>query len=181
MITARLFHCYIAVSALLIVSCHKASHDFAADVEAVCSCAGVKRNGPVTVATDPHDGYTVATFEIVADGTAKRYQAHFNQKHFLYNFLPEDYMPYMTSNYVDTLPDQTTRTSLVDRIIGFNACLKWKLYGKPIMQTVGSAFLVTYLSVPEAELKKHVYLDPYVTFIISPAGTVLGAYYMAGA
>ena len=173
--------CCIVPCVLIVASCNEPRHDFAGDIDALCACAGLKLTGAVTATTNPEDRYTVADFQVAVDGTTRRYHAHFNQRHFLYNFLPEDYAPYMTSNYLDTVHDQNTRASLIEHVKLVNVCLKWKLYGGPIIQPIANAFLVTYLSVPEEEVKKNAYLDPYVTFIISPSGTVLGAFYMAGA
>jgi hypothetical protein len=177
-----LLGCCSVALAFTAASCTGAPHDFTADVREVCNCAGLTQTGAVAVTTNPRDKYTVVDFDVSVDGETRRYHAHFNQRRFLYNFLPQDFAQYMTNIYLDTFRDENVRSAIIERVTKLNDCLNWKLYGNPIIRKVGNAFVVTYSAMPEDMLKKRQSLiSPYISFIVSSRGYVIGAYYEAGA
>ena len=59
-----------------------------------------------------------------------------------------------------------------------NAHLKWKFAFGPEIQRIGRDIAVTYETVSREEQKRanYSYVDPYITFLVSPKGTLFAAF-----
>ena len=81
----------------------------------------------------------------------------------------------------DTLKDRPARAFALAAAKRLNEHLHWHWFSAPSMQKVGRNIWVTFETIspeqkkePEALLR---YVDPYVTFIVSPQGTVISAFF----
>jgi hypothetical protein len=76
----------------------------------------------------------------------------------------------------DTLKDPEARAVAVKAVQKANAYLRWRWASRPQIQRVGRNMVVSYETVTREQQKKsgYAYLDPYVSFLVTPKGTVFG-------
>jgi hypothetical protein len=69
----------------------------------------------------------------------------------------------------------------VQAVAELNKLLGWKYASGPYIQRVRSGFLVSFVTVTAEEQKRsnYEYLDPYVSFLVTPRGTVFGGFWGA--
>ena len=81
----------------------------------------------------------------------------------------------------DTLRDRRKRGFAIAAVNKLDRHLNWNWFEGPFMQECGRYILVTFQTVPNKELKKPgvYYVDPLVTFQVSPKGTVVAAWFGA--
>ena len=81
----------------------------------------------------------------------------------------------------DTLKNGRQRRVCVIAVAKLNKLLGWKYAAGPYIQRVASGFLVTFVTVTAEEQKRanYEFLDPYVSFLVTPKGTVFGGFWGA--
>lgn len=79
----------------------------------------------------------------------------------------------------DKVKNNKTRAMCVAAVNKSNKYLRLTWYGQPAIQPVGENFMVTYLTVSPAEQKKKLYFDPYISFLVTPKGTVYAIFFEA--
>ena len=123
--------------------------------------------------------YTAET-DLIVDGKRKHYRlgfdATFRVMHFTSGFPAADAML-----GEDTLKDGRHRRMCVQAVARLNKQLGWKSAVGPYVQRLGSGFLVTFKTVTAEEQKRanYEFLDPYVSFVVTPKGTVFGGFWGA--
>jgi hypothetical protein len=96
----------------------------------------------------------------------------------IYAIEPENYDWHGHGIGFDTLKDPKTRRWAVAAVKRVNQHLGWKFAFGPEIQKIGRDVLVTYETVSREEQKRtgYSYVDPYISFLISPKGTVFAAF-----
>ena len=161
----------------------QARQELDSSVDDLCRWTGMNRSGPLTAfkrwpTDDPR--YTVTT-QLNIDGSVRPFTVGFDSRRHVRSFTPE---PFDLSNMshglgYDTVKDPKTRARCIAAVNKLNQYLQWTSYGRPAIQKVGSDFIVTYETVSPAESKKNMYLDPFVSFLITPQGTVFATFFGA--
>jgi hypothetical protein len=81
----------------------------------------------------------------------------------------------------DLLPPGQERQQVLDTVERVNATLGNRYFGKGAVQKAEGAYIVSFLALPEKEIKKRMergdlILDPYFTFFLTEDMTVYGVY-----
>ena len=122
-----------------------------------------------------------ARFDLIVDGKRMPYQLIFFWDHGaakIYSIEPENYDWNGHGVGFDTLKDLKIREWAEAAAKKINAHLKWKYAFGPEIQRIGRDIAVTYETVSRKEQKRmnYSYVDPYITFLVSPKGTVFAAF-----
>jgi hypothetical protein len=158
--------------------------EIAATVDQFCSWTGLKR---VSALRDIghwktlHDSGGNARFDLLVDGKRTQYRLIFFWQHGrakIYSIEPENYDWHGHGVGFDTLKDPKIREWAEAAAKKVNAHLKWKYAFGPEIQRIGRDIAVTYETVSREEQKRmnYSYVDPYITFLVSPKGTVFAAF-----
>ena len=142
----------------------------------------MRRAGPIRdIEHSPTDlDYKVAV-QFNINGLTRLYSVRFDSHRRLMSFTPE---PLNLSNMnqglgYDSVTAADVRSRCIAAVDQLNQHLRWTWFGPAAVQQVGPDFIVTYVTVSPAEQKKHVYLDPLVSFLVTPNGTVFAAFFGA--
>jgi hypothetical protein len=151
-----------------------------------------------------HDSGGNARFDLVVDGKRTRYRLIFFWEYGrakIYSIEPENYDWHGHGVGFDTLKDPKIRRWAEAAAKKVNAHLRWKYAFGPEIQRIGRDIAVTYETVPrppptrtisipsktaptatEAGAERVIVtgsnlpIDPYITFVVSPKGTVFAAF-----
>lgn len=156
----------------------------AATVDQFCGWTGLKR---VSELRDighwktREDSGGNARFDLLVDGKRTQYRLIFFWQHGrakIYSIEPENYDWHGHGVGFDTLKDPKVREWAIAAAKKVNAYLKWKYAFGPEIQRIGRDIAVTYETVSREEQKRtnYSYVDPYITFLVSPKGTVFAAF-----
>jgi hypothetical protein len=161
-------------------------------IDALCAETGLRRAGQITLIkefNDGHDRFWVKV-PLVVDGTKHVYDIHLTDNLTVWQFRPKDWPFYQTEIPAglgaDTFKEANTRKFILSVVARFKRAGKYKLYGKPAIQKVGSDFVVTYKTISEEEeerqlrnIEGEISVDPYLSFLVTPRGTVFGMFWGA--
>jgi len=151
-----------------------------------------------------HDSGGNARFDLVVDGKRTQYRLIFFWHHGhakIYSIEPEKYDWHGQGVGFDTLKDPKIRKWAEEAAKKVNAHLRWKYAFGPEIQRVGRDIAVTYETVPRPPPTRiipvpstarpteagagvervivtgsNLPIDPYITFVVSPKGTVFAAF-----
>ena len=160
----------------------QARQELDSSVTDLCRWTGMNRDGPVTAFkrwTTDHPRYSV-TAQLNIDGSVRLFTLTFDSSRQVLDFTPEpfDDLSIMSRGLgSDTVKDHKTRARCIAAVNKLNQHLKWTWYGRPAIQKVGSNFLVTYVTVSPDESKKRPYLDPFVSFLMTPNGIIFATFF----
>jgi hypothetical protein len=161
-------------------------------IDALCRETGLRRAGQITLIKEfkyGRDRFWVKV-PLVVDGTKHVYDVHLTDNLTIWQFRPTDW-PFHHSQIpaglgADTFKEAKTRKFILSAVDRFNRAGKYKLYGKPAIQKVGSDFIITYETISEEEQERQfrniegeISVDPYVSFLVSPRGTIFGLFWGA--
>jgi hypothetical protein len=158
-------------------------HELDGAINQLCHWTGLRRLGPVTSVerwrtNDP--GYNVR-LQLAVDGSPRPYVVRFDSRRRLLSFEPESFDLSGVSQGLgyDTVKDRHARACSIAAVNHLNEHLRWTWYGQPAIQRVGPDFLVTYETVSAAEQRRshYMYIDPYVSFVVTPKGTVFATFF----
>jgi hypothetical protein len=151
-----------------------------------------------------HDSGGNARFDLLVDGKRTSYRLIFFWQHGrakIYSIGPENYDWHGHGVGFDTLKDPKIRKWAEAAAKKINAHLKWKYAFGPEIQRIGRDIAVTYETVPRPPPTRaspvpsnavpvatggnaervivtgsNIPIDPYITFLVSPKGTVFSAF-----
>jgi len=151
-----------------------------------------------------HDSGGNARFDLLVDGKRTQYRLIFFWQHDrvkIYSIEPENYDWHGHGVGFDTLKEPKIRKWAEAAAKKINAHLKWKYAFGPEIQRIGRDIAVTYETVPRPPPTRatpfpssaapvatggnaervivtgsNIPIDPYITFLVSPKGTVFGAF-----
>ncbi|MDQ6765618.1 MAG: hypothetical protein M3Z22_05900 [Verrucomicrobiota bacterium] len=152
-------------------------------VDQLCHWSGMTRRSDLSkierLSADARWRYT-AEADLVVDGKPKHYRLGFDAAFRVMHFT-SGYPAAGQTLGEDTLKDRRLRRMCVQAVARLNKGLGWKSAVGPYIQRVGSGFLVTFETVTAEEQKraKYEFLDPYVSFVVTPKGTVFGGFWGA--
>jgi hypothetical protein len=157
-----------------------AQPELSSSIDQLCAGTGLKRTSPIKSVeqgrtTDP--GYTVR-LDMAADRRVLHYVVRFDSHYELLSFKPEPLDLGGVGLGADTVKEAKTRAICTAAVARLNRQLHWKFFGRAAIQKVREGYLVTYETVSEEQQKraKYAYLDPYVSFLVTPDGTVFGVF-----
>jgi hypothetical protein len=161
----------------------EAQHDFDAAINRLCQWTGMQRAGPIAgIERRPTDdpGYNVR-LRLSVDGARRPFIIRFDSRRRLLSFEPEPFDLSSISQGLgyDSVKSPQDRSRCIAAVDNLNRQLHWAWYGRAAIQRVGSDFIVTYVTVSPAEQQKHMYLDPYVSFLVTPRSTVFASFFGA--
>jgi hypothetical protein len=156
------------------------------ELEQLCGWTGLQRLGDLRDARcgSEHDAGCVAKVDLAVDGKRTHYRINFCREHGrlkICNFIPENYDWHDVGLGSDTLKDRQARAYALAAVKKLNQHLQWKWVFGPEIQRVGHDIVVSYETVSPEEQKKsgYSYLDPYISFLVSPKGTVFAGFFGA--
>jgi len=151
-----------------------------------------------------HDSGGNARFDLLVDGKRTQYRLIFFWQHGrakIYSIEPENYDWHGHGVGFDTLKNPKIREWAEAAAKKVNAHLKWKYAFGPEIQRIGRDIAVTYETVPRPPPTRtthvpsiaartatggnvervivtgsNIPIDPYITFLVSPKGTVFSAF-----
>lgn len=123
-------------------------------------------------------GYNVAV-HLNVDGSTRPYLVRFDSNQRLLSFTPEAMNLGDISIGADTFKDPKARSHCVAAVDNLKPHLDRTWYEPPAIQRVGSDFIVTYFSVSPSEQDMRLYNDPYISFLVTPKGTVFALFFGA--
>jgi hypothetical protein len=158
--------------------------EIVATVDQFCNWTGLKR---VSELRDighwktRQDSGGNARFDLLVDGKRMQYRLIFFWERGvakIYSIEPENYDWHGHGVGFDTVKDPKTRQWAEAAAKKVNAHLHWKFAFGPEIQRIGRDIAVTYETVSREEQKRmnYSYVDPYITFLVSPKGTVFAAF-----
>ena len=155
------------------------------ELDQLCSWTGLRR---LTDLRDlqpwkrPRDSGCSAKVDLALDGKRRHYKLNFAQYHGslkICNFIPDDYEWYGVGIGFDTLKDPAARAFALAAVKKLNEHLHWKWKFGPEIQRAGGDILVSYETVSPKDPNYALYIDPYVSFLVSPKGTVFAGFFGA--
>jgi hypothetical protein len=156
------------------------------ELQRLCSWTGLQRLGEFVDVRcgSGSDAGCIAKADLAVDGKRTHYRINFCRGHGrlkICNFIPQDYDWHDVGLGYDTLKDRQTRASALAAVKKLNQHLQWKWAVGPEIQRVGHDIVVSYETVSPEEQRKsgYSYLDPYVSFLVSPKGTVFAGFFGA--
>lgn len=183
---ALLIAALIAASLQPICAAAPAAAEYTALTKAVdqlCAWAGMSQAGAprkIERSTDkrPSDVTYSAEVKLTADGTTRTYTISFDSKLHVIHFMPKGFDLGDIGLGYDTLKDSRLRQMCIRAVAKFNRALGWKSAVGPYVQRVGANFIVTFETVTAEEQKRenYAFLDPYISFLVTPKGTVFGGF-----
>lgn len=185
----------LAFALLVIYSWSSSAADTAALTRAIdklCRETGLHRAGAVQLFREfaNNDSRYWVKVPLLIDGAKHVYDIHLDQSFNTWQFRPADW-PFHDGEIpaglgYDTLKDWQARAIAASAVTRFNKTRNYKLYGKAAIQKVGNDFLVTYETISEERKQKQfkniegpIFMDPYVSFIVTPRGTIFGLFWGA--
>lgn len=136
----------------------------------------MQRTGPVRkfehqVSPDP---FYFVDLDLLVDRKPFRYRFYFDSHRRLYRFAPENFTLYGRTQAIgiDNVKSSAERLRCVSAVSNLEGLRLWKWYGDPCIQKAGDDYLVTYSSIPPAKAKTEEYLDPFISFLVTPKGTI---------
>jgi hypothetical protein len=152
-------------------------------VDQLCSWSGMSRQRELRNIQRQKGSWVayIATADLRVDAQLQRYILRFDADYRVRHFMPEHFYLGGTSVGEDTLKRGQLRQRIVKPVAALKQRLGWKSSVGPYVQRVGSNFVVTYETVTAEEQKRanYEYLDPYVSFLVTPKGTVFGGFWGA--
>lgn len=123
----------------------------------------------------------IAIADFLVEGQLRKYTLRFDSKFRVRYFMPEHFYLGDTSLGVDTVKQPRLRQRIIRSAATFKRQIGWKSALGPYVQRVGSDFIVTFETVTSEQQKRanYEYLDPYVSFLVTPKGTVFGGFWGA--
>jgi hypothetical protein len=179
---AALFLCFVLFGCAAVERDAQSRKELSAPVDDLCSWTGMKRSGPIIRIErwrTANPGYN-ASVRLNVDGAVRPYVVRFDSHRHLMSFEPEPFYDLSKMSQglgYDTVKDSKTRFTCVSAVDKLNQHLRWTWYGRPAIQQVGRDFIVTYETVSPAEQKKAMYLDPYVSFLVTSKGTIYATFF----
>lgn len=174
-------------------------------IDEFCSWTGMKRVSELRDIghwKTRHDTGGNARFDLLVDGKRTQYRLIFFWQHGrakVYSIGPENYDWHGHGVGFDTLKDPKIREWAEAAAKKVNAHLKWKYAFGPEIQRIGRDIAVTFETVPRPPKTapvpssaapaatggnvervivtgSNIPIDPYITFLVSPKGTVFSAF-----
>ena len=156
--------------------------ELTAAVDALCEATGLRRVSPVELAgSDRHGRHLKAT--LAADKREMRYDITFEWSGKVASFMPQKFAFGDVGLGYDTLPKGPEREMCIRITRPLGERLGWKWVSGPVIQRVREDFVVTYITMSEEEQTaamqgpKMVFLHPYVSFLVTPKGSVFGGFH----
>jgi hypothetical protein len=150
-------------------------------VDELCRHTGMTRVGPIGNIERLQPGSTgyVISVHLNADGTTRPYRIPYRSENHPVAFRPDEFYLSEAGKGLgfDTVKDTEVRSRCIAAVSRLNQHLQWTWYGPAAIQPLGENYIVTYETVSPAEQKKDLYLDPYVTFVVTPKGTVFAVFF----
>jgi hypothetical protein len=156
---------------------------FAAALDKLGTSTGMIRVGKVRH-VDPwpadNPGATVSVYFRV-DGDIRLMNVRYTSNDRLLSFQPKwsnlaDLRDGLGSDHVK---DPIERALCIASVDQFHQRYPWVYYGRPAIQRLGRDFLVTYYTVSPSDPRFLDYIDPYVSFLITPRGTLIATFWGA--
>jgi hypothetical protein len=185
----------VALTLVMLTTLSGSAGDTAAltqGVDKLCQETGLRRAGPVQLHREfPNkDNRYWVKVPLLIDGAKHIYDIHLDEHFRAWQFRPTDW-PFHHGEIpaglgYDTFKEPHGRTIALEAVTRLNKIRKYKLYGSAAIQKVANDFLVTYETVSKAEQQKELkniegplFVDPYVSFMVTPRGTVFGLFWGA--
>jgi len=197
---AELARLIVFLSILLVVSCSSAplkieSTDLSPDdpvfkalvakIDGLAAALdGNREKGPeeITRKTYRKDSWFYCWASMSISGrTETGYRFRFDEELNLLLFQPHLLSPTIEGGMgYDTFKDTEVRERIMRTIREFSKIISFRFYGGPFIRLAkewdDSYYLVSFYSVPEEALKKHRYVDPYITFFVTKDMRVFGIF-----
>jgi len=152
-------------------------------VDQLCSWSAMARQGDLWEVEHLGGEWFVysAKVDLLVEGRRIKYVIRFDSRFHVKHFMPEGFDLSSVALGYDTLRDPRLRRICIDAVARFNKALGWKSVVGPYVQRVGSNYIVTFKTVTAEEQKRanYEFLDPYVSFLVTPKGTVFGGFWGA--
>jgi len=164
----------------------KATPAFEAIIDDLCLYTGLLRAGPIQ-RVERWDDKAMGRFYRVdvplqIDGSTGTFSVILDSHHQPSTFFAEhpDFSHIRGLGF-NAVTSPLVRCFCVNAVGTFAFHYHWMCYGRGAIQRLGHNYLMTYQTVSEAEQKKsgYAYLDPYVSFIITPRGTIIATVFGA--
>jgi hypothetical protein len=175
--TARLPALFVLLG-ILAMSCRAASSEselveVTRATDEMCNWTGLRRVSSV------RDTPTEFAVDLAVDGKPTHYKANATRTHGhvkISHLMPVKFDWHDVGLGYDTLKDAKARAVALKAVQKANAYLRWRWVSRPQIQRVGRNMVVTYETVTREEQKRsgYAYLDPIVSFLVTPKGTVFG-------
>jgi hypothetical protein len=173
-------HCNACLAASITLS-ERASLTEA--VDQLCSWSAMARQGDLREVEHFGGEWVVysAKSDLLVEGRRTKYVIRFDSRFRVKHFMPAGFDLSEIGLGYDTLKNSRPRRICVDAVTRFNKALGWKSVVGPYVQRVGSNYIVTFETVTAEEQKRanYEFLDPYVSFLVTPKGTVFGGFWGA--
>jgi hypothetical protein len=147
-------------------------------VDEVCAWTGMRRIGPIVSWErwrSDAGGYNVEA-DLRTEGAIRRYLFRFDKKRTILSYQPlhSDLSNLRTGPGLNSAANLQRRAACIAAVSKLNRNLHRTYYGKPTIWKDGRNFAVIYETVSRAEQERtgFAYLDAFVTFIVTPNGTV---------
>jgi hypothetical protein len=179
-----LFIASVSALAFVFTAAGADERQIASTIDEFCSWTGMKRISELRDIghwKTLHDSGGNARFDLLIDGKRTKYHLIFlwqQGRAEIYSIEPENYDWHGHGVGFDTLKDPKIREWAEAAAKRLNAHLKWRYAFGPEIQRIGRDIAVTYETVSREEQKRmnYSYVDPYITFLVSPTGTVFAAF-----
>lgn len=148
----------------------------------LCSWTGMRRPAKSQIQrVEPFDRGSVLYLDLIVDGDTRAYRVSLDTEQRVTSFMPQHFNFGDVGLGYDTHKDQRARAMCLRAIYRVNDRLGWKWVSGPQMQRVGQNYVVSFETVSEEEQSESggAFLDPYVSFLITPKGTVFGGFWGA--
>jgi len=173
-----------AIAALSTATAADKQSKIAYTVDQFCAWTGMKRVSELRDIghwKNRHASGGNARFDLLVDGKRTPYRMIFfwhAGAAKISSIMPENYDWHDHGVGFDTVKDRKIRKWAVAAAERVNAHLQWKFAFGPEIQKIGRDIVVSYETVSREEQKRmnYFYIDPYVSFLISPKGTVFAAF-----
>lgn len=159
-----------------------ARQNLSAEVDQLCTWTGLRRASPIKSVErwrGDNPGYSVGV-NLSVGSRVQRYIIRFDAQHHVLSFQPKnaDLSGLEQGLGFDNVHNSRRRAGCVAAVAKLNRYLRWTYYGPPAIQKAGSNFLVTYVTLSQAELERlgSAIVHPYISFLVTPRGTVIATF-----
>ena len=175
----------LIATAVVVTSVARASDqqkELTAVIDQLCDATGLRRVSPVELQESDRRGRHIEV-ALTADEHERRYDITVEWSGKIASFMPKKFDFEDVGQGYDTLSQGPAREmcTRITRIVGER--LKWKWVSGPLIQRLRQDFVVTYVTMSEKEQAEAmggpepVLLHPYVSFLVTPRGTVFGGFH----
>ena len=155
--------------------------DITGAVDKLCGWTGLRRQESLeAIKRFPRDENSrfQAQIRLIVDGSVTRYLIRFDSKLNVTHFFPEHFDWGDVGLGYDTLKDTRCRGVCLAAVTRVNRLLEWRWKSAPEMQKVGNNFVVTFETASRREQETaSLPLDAYVSFLVTPKGTVFAGFW----